>query len=241
MNRRHSTDNAMDFPYDPPHPRLVKRFEDIFAVSRRFPHRSSKRLFDIAISAFALLLSAPLWPAVAFAIWLDGLVHPGHAGPTFDPYIAASAGDKFLKLKFRTLRTNGPGLSTRRYDFRFRESEHDGQALTCVGRMLKKCYLDELPQILNVLRGEMSLVGPRPLAWHHYVKIVKLGHPLRRLMKAGLFGPTHVHKGAPDFPNLSFEYEYADRHIRLGALGLIWEDCKVLIQGIRVILEARGL
>lgn len=241
MNCHHSTEDARAFPYCPPEPPLIEKFKHIFKCPCRFPDRRFKRFADIIVSVFILALSTPLWLAVALAIWVDGLVHAEHAGPVFDPYISASAGEKFLKLKFRTLRTTGLGQSRRRFDFRFRLSEHEEQNLTCVGRILKKYYLDEFPQIVNVLRGEMSLVGPRPLAWHHYVKIIKLGHPLRKLMKAGLFGPAHVRKGTPGFPDLTLEYEYVDMYIRLGALGLMWEESKVITRGIRVVLEGRGM
>lgn len=55
-------------------------------------------------------------------------------------------------------------------------------------------------------------------------------------MKAGLFGPTHVRKGSVGFPDLTLEYEYADLYMRLSALRLIFEDCKVMARGIKCVL-----
>ena len=241
MNWQQFPEDVRAFQYRPAEPQLVQRFECIFNYPRRFPERRLKRYFDFSAAIFVLALSAPFWLVVALAIRVDGWVHAAHAGPVLDPYIACSAGKKFLKLKFRTVKTAAFVPSWRRLDYRCRPTEHAPENLTCVGRVLKAYYLDELPQVLNVLRGEMTLVGPRALAWHHYLKMLRLGHPLRRMMKAGLIGPAHVRKGTPDFPNLTFEYAYADLYLSLSALGLLWEDLKLVVLGIKAVLEARGL
>jgi lipopolysaccharide/colanic/teichoic acid biosynthesis glycosyltransferase len=234
-------EDARAFPYRPAEPQLVRRFEHIFKYTYRFPERRLKRLFDVIASALVLALTAPFWLAVGIAIWVDGLVHPAHGGPVLDPYIACSGGKKFLKLKFRTVKTTSSSPSQRRLDYRYRPTEHAQENLTCVGWVLKACYLDELPQILNVLRGEMTIVGPRALAWHHYVSIVRLGHPLRRMMSAGLIGPAHVQKGTPDFPDLTLEYTYANSYLSLTAVALLLEDTKLVLRGIAAVFERRGL
>ncbi len=60
-------------------------------------------------------------------------------------------------------------------------------------------------------------------------------------MRAGLFGPTHVRKGTPEYPDLTFEYIYADLELRLGSLRIVGEEFRVILRGIRMVLEARGL
>lgn len=109
-----------------------------------------KRVFDVAVAAVALVLSAPFFLLVAFFIKLDS------PGPVF--FRQERVGRhrrRFLMWKFRkmhhNLPTQGPSL-TRRYDLR----------LTRVGRILERTKLDELPQLFNVLAGDMSVVGPRP-------------------------------------------------------------------------------
>ncbi len=110
-----------------------------------------KRLFDIALSLAGLLLFAPLWLLTLFAIWFED------PGPLF--FVKNSVGRgglNFHQFKLRTMerdaeRVTGPVLA----------AEEDDRALRS-GRLLRKTALDEWPQLFNILRGEMSFVGPRP-------------------------------------------------------------------------------
>jgi lipopolysaccharide/colanic/teichoic acid biosynthesis glycosyltransferase len=111
-----------------------------------------KRLFDLAVGGAMLVLAGPLMAAAALAVRLDT---PGPA--LFRQVRLGQGGRPFSIFKFRTMLHGstalGTGLETSRDDFR----------ITRVGRWLRNLRLDELPQLFNVLRGEMSLVGPRPL------------------------------------------------------------------------------
>jgi lipopolysaccharide/colanic/teichoic acid biosynthesis glycosyltransferase len=112
----------------------------------------SKRIFDLLVGGALLLLAAPLLAATALAVRLDT---PGPAW--FRQRRLGLGGRPFSIIKFRTMLHGsthlGTGLSTSRDDFR----------ITRVGRVLRNLRLDELPQLINVLQGSMSLVGPRPL------------------------------------------------------------------------------
>ncbi len=105
------------------------------------------RLFDILLSITALILLAPFMVVIYLLIMAE----------TRDPvYVQERVGYKqraFILYKFRTMKSNTPSLATHLVS----ES-----ALTVTGRLLRKTKFDELPQLINVLRGEMSLVGPRP-------------------------------------------------------------------------------
>lgn len=115
--------------------------------------RVFKRGFDVAFSAAALVFSAPLWLAIAIAIRLDS---PGSI--FFRQTRVGQHGRRFTIVKFRTMIVDAEaGIDPRRSAKR-----EDDPRVTRVGRFLRRTSLDELPQFLNVLRGEMSVVGPRP-------------------------------------------------------------------------------
>lgn len=110
----------------------------------------AKRAFDVAVSMTLLAFSAPL--LVALAVWIS-LESPGpvlYAGERVGRF-----GRRFRMLKFRTMRTGADRLGPS-------STSEDDPRITRAGRLLRKYKLDELPQLINVLRGEMSLVGPRP-------------------------------------------------------------------------------
>lgn len=112
-----------------------------------------KRPFDCVLAAIMLLISAPVWAVIALAIVLED------RGPVF--YRQERWGrnqTRFLVLKFRSM------IQTSDRDFGVRQAAQNDGRVTRVGRVLRATGLDELPQILNILRGEMSFVGPRALA-----------------------------------------------------------------------------
>jgi lipopolysaccharide/colanic/teichoic acid biosynthesis glycosyltransferase len=158
-------------------PRLLEvvgssvEFDDLHGVMvmgvRRFElTRSSaavKRAFDLIGASLGLLALAPLLIAIAVAIKLDG------RGPLFfrQPRVGRH-GKHFDMLKFRTMVPDADALKD---SLRDRNEAQEGlfkiaddPRVTRVGRLLRRSALDELPQLLNIIRGEMSLVGPRPLA-----------------------------------------------------------------------------
>ena len=109
-----------------------------------------KRSFDLILSLLGLIVLAPVFAAVAAAIRIES------AGPVFYRGVRAGRyGKAFRIFKFRTMVVNAEALGSA-------STPEDDQRITRVGRFLRKLKLDELPQLLNVVRGEMSLVGPRP-------------------------------------------------------------------------------
>lgn len=141
-----------------------------------------KRFMDIAVSATIMLLGAPLFFAVALAVRLDS------PGPIFySQERIGQYGRRFFLHKFRSMRTDaekaGPQWAGKK-----------DPRVTRLGRLLRKTRLDELPQLWNVLKGEMSLVGPRPER-EHFINQLRHEVPLylRRLkMKPGLTGWAQV-------------------------------------------------
>lgn len=133
--------------------------------------RRFKRPLDVAAAAAGLLVLSPVFLAVAAAM---KLLDPG---PVFFRQARAGLGFKpFLIYKFRTMRAGSAGAQV--------TSEADPR-VTRLGRLLRKCKIDELPQLLNVLRGEMSVVGPRPEV-PKYVDMFKDDYRLILSVKPGI-------------------------------------------------------
>lgn len=126
-----------------------------------------KRAMDLVLGSLAILLSAPLWLPVAVAVRRSG------PGPVlFRQLRIGLGGTPFTIYKFRTMHVDNDDSAHRRQNEREMAGEADGNKdehdprITSIGRVLRRLSLDELPQLINVMRGEMSLVGPRPsLLW----------------------------------------------------------------------------
>jgi exopolysaccharide biosynthesis polyprenyl glycosylphosphotransferase len=193
-----------------------------------------KRVLDIAVSSTALVLLAPLFVLVAIAIRLDS------RGPIL--FIQERVGfnkRRFRMLKFRTMLPDA--------EARMKEIEHlnektgpifkirNDPRITRVGKWLRKTSIDELPQLVNVLLGDMSVVGPRPLSVRDALRMEVAWQKRRFSVKPGLTCLWQVSGRS----NLSFEQwmeldlEYIDRW----SLGLDW---MILLRTIPAILLARG-
>ncbi len=226
--------------YLAPDERLKDRYKDIFALQKPLSDRPLKLLFDKSFSLFMIFLLTPVFIIIIAANIIDGLIHSHHKGPLFGSYIGSAAGKKFMKYKFRVGRTpSAIGEKSANLNSLYSAFDEERER-TCVGPLLKKYYLDELPQIFNILKGDMSFVGPRPLAWNDYLRDIKKGNVTRKILKAGIFSQTHVHKGTRDWGNMDLEYGYVEKYMKLSALSLFWLDIKIMAKGVKMILEGKG-
>jgi lipopolysaccharide/colanic/teichoic acid biosynthesis glycosyltransferase len=136
-----------------------------------------KRLFDVVVALVALVLLLPVLAVIATAVKLDS------PGPVFYRQLRVRRGGQLFRLfKFRTMVTDADRLAPN-------VSASGDPRVTRVGRFLRRSYLDELPQLINVVRGDMSLVGPRP----ETPEFVELYTPEERRVlsvRPGLIGPS---------------------------------------------------
>lgn len=141
-------------------------------------YEATKRLFDLTAAVVGLALLAPLLALIAGAAWLGGL-----QPVLFRQLRTGYREQPFFVFKFRTMtqRTDAAGRLL-----------PDAARLTGLGRALRRASLDELPQLWNVLRGELSLVGPRPFI-HEYLPLYSAAQKQRFLARPGITGWAQVH------------------------------------------------
>jgi exopolysaccharide biosynthesis polyprenyl glycosylphosphotransferase len=186
-----------------------------------------KRALDIVGASLALLVLAPLLLAVAVAIPLDS------RGPVFFTQMRSGRGGRFFKLyKFRSM---GRGSTVEVDEHGAIVKRRDDDRITRVGRFIRRFSLDEAPQLLNVLKGDMSLVGPRPLV-HAEQKALDQGWQTRRAdLRPGLTGPWQV-SGRSHLPfqeMIRFDYQYV-------AGWSLARDVEILLATVPAVLSGRG-
>jgi exopolysaccharide biosynthesis polyprenyl glycosylphosphotransferase len=154
-------------------------------VQNHGSYEAVKRFMDIAAALFGLLLTLPLWPLIAIAIRLDS------RGPAlYRQMRVGQHGRPFQIYKFRTMRLDAEANGAQ-------WAGVNDVRVTRLGRFLRKSRLDELPQLWNIFRGDMSLVGPRPERpeFVHNLEQLLPHYRLRHLIKPGLTGWAQIHYG----------------------------------------------
>ncbi len=192
-----------------------------------------KRLVDVIVSFVLLVLLSPLFLLLAIAIKLDS---PGPA--LFSQERVGLNQRRFRMIKFRSMVANAEALRKDLEDL----NEADGPVfkikndprVTRLGRILRKSSLDELPQLVNVLRGEMSLVGPRPLPPSE-IELYSWDQRRRLSVKPGMTGLWQV-SGRSDLP---FQ-EWVDLDLTYIDNWSILQDFMILMKTFRAVFQARG-
>jgi undecaprenyl-phosphate galactose phosphotransferase/putative colanic acid biosynthesis UDP-glucose lipid carrier transferase len=189
----------------------------------------NKRILDIIVASTALVVLSPIFALAAIMVKLDS---PGPA--LFRQRRSGFNSRDFQILKFRTMRTMEDEASV------LQASRNDPR-ITRVGAFLRRSSIDELPQLINVLRGEMSIVGPRPHAVSHNAAWAELveDYALRHHIKPGITGLAQVNgfRGRCDTCELikmrvHFDLEYINRWS-------IWLDLKIIAKTICVFFFQR--
>ncbi len=195
-------------------------------------HRAAKRAFDIVFASVVLVLTLPLYPLIMLAIWLED------GRPFFFAHEReAMGGEPFPCLKFRSMRKDADAIKRRLEE----ENQSDGPQffieddprMTRVGKVLRALQLDELPQFLNVLFGDMSVVGPRPSpfkenqfcpAWRETRLSVRPG-------VTGLWQIMRTREEGLDFQEwIRYDIEYVERASFALDLWIIWKTILLIIR-----------
>ncbi|MBA3736564.1 MAG: sugar transferase [Actinobacteria bacterium] len=194
----------------------------------------------MSVAAALLALLSPLLLLLLLAMAADMAWSKRDRGGFFYLEPRISRGRQFGLLKFRTLR-RAALEQMRREDGHARLYEADTSNLTWAGRrLLKPWYFDELPQLLNVLRGDLSLVGPRPWPPEMVRRQVAEGRDYRNRVMAGLTGPAQVTKG-DGIPYEDLDSAYVERCTTLSGWGLVRYDLQILRRTFAVVARGEGL
>ena len=199
--------------------------------------RVLKRILDVIVAAILLILSLPLAAAIALAIVLE------KRGPVFFAHTRIGKGKRRFRLwKFRSMVVDADAMLARHLkahpddlaEWREMHKLKDDPRVTRVGRLLRRSRLDELPQLIGVLRGEMSMVGPRPIVEEEISKYGPV-FPLYVQVLPGLTGlwqiSGHTHTSYRERTELDMKY-MRER--------TIWMDLLILLKTVRVVIFGRG-
>ena len=192
--------------------------------------RLVKRAMDIVLALLALVFFIPIMALTALAIKLDG------DGPViFRQYRKGFNGRQFVMLKFRTMKVQENGVTVT-------QATRDDPRVTAIGRLLRAASIDELPQLMNVLRGDMSLIGPRPhaLAHDNYFEKVLGEYAFRHHVKPGMTGWAQVNGLRGATPTV----EVISRRVKMDLWYInnwtLWLDIQILGKTFFEVLRKRN-
>jgi len=209
-----------------------------------------KYCLDKIFAIVCLLISGPIFLTLALLIKIDGWLRPKNRGSIFYQEPRISEGRIFYIIKFRTITTAAVRKIKENSEY---QSATTCQDVTAAGRFILKWYLDEMPQLFNILKGEMSFVGPRPhiKADHDRDIALKLYH--RNYIKAGLLGILQAYKRNERIQSILQRMEknnrasgklyakldrlYVEKCIGLSWIQLVGFDLFIMMKGLQVVLR----
>ena len=209
-----------------------------FAYRRR--NLGLKHGIDKILAASALVALSPFFVLAAAAILAESLFRPRSRGPVFITEVRITEGRPFPLLKFRTYYVGDDDNLAHKKGTTDFINDRDP---TFLGRFLRMYYLDEIPQLINIARGDMSFIGPRPVPEVQYVNVLKAGYQSKRVLRAGLGGPVQALKG--QWKRLG-TYLLADEDLvraygESSSLGVLGIDLKIIWRSILKAAEGDGM
>jgi len=183
---------------------------------------------DRCVSWILLILASPLFFFIAYCMWVEGLFFRDSRGPIFYRERRISRGKSFTLYKFRVLTASALQKAATEDSVWF--LQFDKKNTTVIGKILIQCYLDEMPQLLNIFLGQMSFVGPRPRVPPIYEENFSAGYSALKYLKGGISGPAQLAKGlVKDGLPLSEEYlsicnSYEPIRLLKYDLGIMWKS-----------------
>ena len=184
----------------------------------------AKRFFDIVLSLLGLIILSPVFLCVALAIKIDD------AGPAFFKQKRVGKGKTYFWLyKFRSMKTSTPDIPTHLLN-------NPEQYISRVGKFIRKTSIDELPQMFNILKGDMSIIGPRPALWNQDDLIAERDKYGVNDVKPGLTGWAQIN--GRDELEISEKARLDGEYVEKLSFGF---DCKCFFGTIAAVLKSDGV
>lgn len=195
-----------------------------------------RRFQDIVLSLIALVVLSPLMAIVAIVIYIDD----PKGSPFFSQLRCGENGRLFKCYKFRSMQIDAEQM----LNHLLSQNEMTGPAfkmrndprITRVGRLIRKTSIDELPQLINILRGDMSIVGPRP-PLPREVEMYNDYQKQRLLIKPGL---TCYWQIQPNRNEVTFD-DWIELDLEYIKNRSFWEDWKIILQTVKVVVSGQGV
>lgn len=200
------------------------------------------RVLKRSLELTAVLMAAPVWMplcgAIGILVWLQD-----RRSPLFMQERVGMRGHSFRALKFRTMRPDAERVLQEhlardpelREEWQRNFKLRNDPRITAIGSLLRRTSLDELPQLINVLRGEMSLVGPRPLPAYHFEQLPERVRKLRDRVRPGITGLWQVSGRSETGPEGMARWD--TYYVRNWS---IWLDIVILVRTIRAVVTGHG-
>jgi len=224
---------------------MLQKSRKLLDSNSTIAYNPLKMATDKLIALCILMLFSPVIGLILAGMFLVSVFRPQDRGPVIYREPRYSQGRRFYILKFRVLKKEmlQQVQSEKEHS---RTYEKDITNLTLAGRYLKKWYLDELPQLISVLRGDMSLVGPRPWPEVNYKNQLARGVIYRKLIMAGWTGPGQLCKGRVPEDEITqcseeADMEYVARCRTSSPFSLLAYDLKLLLKTVHTMLEGKGI
>jgi O-antigen biosynthesis protein WbqP len=183
-----------------------------------------RRLFDVIVSLILLVLLSPIFLILAIIIKLDS------RGPVFFTQMRIGRENKLFKFyKFRTMTVGAPNVATE-------ELKNSKNYITSFGKILRKTSMDELPQLINIFKGDMTFIGPRPALYNQYeLKQLRTKKGVHKLIP-GLTGWAQVN--GRDMLNDEMKTSYDRYYLEHRSLGF---DIKIIVRTVFKVLRCDGI
>ena len=206
------------------------------------PISKVKRSFDIFFSFIFLIILLPFFVLILLIIFVEHILRGQPLNPLFYVEKRISQGKKINFTKFNIFKPEViRKMRSERKFIHTKDLEKDNKSLIFIGKILQRVYLDELPQLVAILKGDLSFVGPRPVNLEVYNKILAKNVNTKTIIKAGLTGSYQSQKGETNKTDVELDKEYINFCQNNSGWKVVLLDIKIILRTFSVIFRAEGI